>query len=76
MTVPDSIRKVVVTQRIDFIESRREFRDAVDQKLLQWLIQADVLPIPLPNALAVVHPSAGNIGGFTSSDLTDASLLK
>ena len=55
MTVPDSIRKVVVTQRIDFIESRREFRDAVDQKLLQWLIRADVLPIPLPNALAVVH---------------------
>jgi len=38
MTVPDSIRKVVVTQRIDFIESRREFRDAVDQKLLQWLV--------------------------------------
>ena len=49
------MRKVVVTQRIDYIESHGEFRDAVDQKLLQWLIHANFLPVPVPNALAVVH---------------------
>jgi len=49
------MKKVVVTQRIDFIENRGETRDAVDQNLLRWLIRSNCLPVPIPNTLAVHH---------------------
>ena len=47
--------KVIVTQRIDYIESYRETRDSIDQALSEWLIQANFLPIPISNKLVIVH---------------------
>ena len=45
------MKKVIITQRIDCIENYNEIRDSIDQNLLQWLIQAKYLPIPVPNKL-------------------------
>ncbi len=42
---------VAVTQRVDKILDRNELRDAVDQRLFQWLIYAGFLPVPIPNVL-------------------------
>ena len=42
---------VGITQRIDNIKGRSELRDALDQKLTQWLIQAGLLPVSIPNSL-------------------------
>lgn len=42
---------VGITQRIDFISGRNELRDALDQRLALWLIQAGYLPVPIPNTL-------------------------
>ena len=42
---------VGVTQRIDIVEGRAELRDALDQRLMQWLVQAGFLPVAIPNAL-------------------------
>ncbi|NTW68487.1 MAG: C26 family cysteine hydrolase domain-containing family [Chlorobiaceae bacterium] len=42
---------VGITQRIDFISGRNELRDALDQRLASWLIQAGYLPVPIPNTL-------------------------
>lgn len=53
---------VCVTQRIDFLEGRRETRDAIDEKLFQWLVEAGFLPVAVPNNLV-------------SSDLSDDSVL-
>jgi len=47
--------KVIVTQRIDYIDSYDETRDAIDQKLSEWLTQAGCLPIPISNKLIIVH---------------------
>lgn len=42
---------VGISQRIDHIESRNEFRDALDQQLVKWLLEAGFLPVPIPNSL-------------------------
>lgn len=40
---------VGVSQRIDRVDGRDEVRDAVDQKLIQWLFAAGFIPVPIPN---------------------------
>ena len=43
---------VAVTQRVDSVPGRDESRDALDQRLIQWLVCAGALPIPVPNTLS------------------------
>ena len=40
---------VAVTQRIDDYHDRKERRDAVDQRLLDWVFRAGFLPVTIPN---------------------------
>ena len=40
---------VLVSQRVENIIHRKEIRDCIDQKLIQWLIQNEFIPIPNPN---------------------------
>ncbi len=42
---------VGITQRVDFIESHNERRDALDQRLIDWLVGVGCIPIPIPNTL-------------------------
>lgn len=42
---------VGVTQRVDSVPGRSELRDAVDQMLVNWVVQAGFLPVPIPNTL-------------------------
>ena len=51
----NSKSKIVVgiTQRIDKISSRAETRDALDQSLVRWLVDAGFFPITVPNILEV-----------------------
>lgn len=43
--------RVAVSQRVDVLADRGERRDAVDQRLMTFLLAAGLLPIPAPNAL-------------------------
>lgn len=43
--------KVAVSQRVDLWSDRGERRDALDQRLCQWLVAIGCLPIPVPNRL-------------------------
>ena len=43
-----------ITQRIDNIVGRAELRDALDQRLAQWLVHSGYLPVVVPNILSVV----------------------
>jgi len=45
------VKKVAVSQRIDEIPDRDEIRDALDQRLVMFLLTAGYLPIPVPNSL-------------------------
>ena len=43
--------KVGITQRVDTIDSRGESRDALDQQLINWVLQSGFVPVPIPNGL-------------------------
>lgn len=43
------MKLILVTQRIDFIKKRNEFRDSIDQKLLELIIQSGYLVVQVPN---------------------------
>ena len=42
---------VGVTQRVDSITYHNELRDALDQRLIAWLVNVDCIPVPIPNTL-------------------------
>ena len=49
------MKKVVITQRIDYIDNYGETRESIDQALAEWLIQADFLPVPISNKLVILN---------------------
>ncbi len=56
-----STMPVGITQRIDRIAGRAELRDALDQRLVQWVAHAGFLAVPIPNTLS----GTGNCGAPT-----------
>ena len=83
------MKVVAVSQRVDCFPERGETRDALDQQLVEFLLAAGCLPVPVPNGmgahladwLAAVQPAAvvlsgGNdIGQCASRDATEHALL-
>jgi N5-(cytidine 5'-diphosphoramidyl)-L-glutamine hydrolase len=82
--------KVAISQRIDEIPDRQEIRDAVDQKLNNFVLKCGYCPYPVPNTLgqhiddwlrvlqpSVILLSGGNdIGSFPCRDFTEEKLIK
>lgn len=82
---------MVVSQRVDWVEARGEARDALDQRLVDWLLQVGVLAVPVPNVLqgqgtlvewltsiapqAVVLSGGNDIGSCLERDATETALL-
>lgn len=85
------MRVVAVSQRIDVHRNRAETRDALDQRVVDFIRAAAVVPVPVPNALASsgalecwldsVRPSAvllsggNNIGEHPERDETERRLI-
>jgi gamma-glutamyl-gamma-aminobutyrate hydrolase PuuD len=57
MVISDSKIIVGITQRIDVFKDRDEVRDALDQRLIQWLLSAGFIPIAIPNTFFCMHSS-------------------
>ena len=55
---PSSKFIVGITQRIDNVAGRAELRDALDQRLVQWVKQAGFLPVTIPNTLLDINHSS------------------
>lgn len=51
------MKVVAVSQRVDAFPDRNEWRDALDQRLADFLLVAGCLPVPVPNSL--ISESAG-----------------
>lgn len=45
------MRVVAVSQRVDMLAERGETRDALDQRLVDFLVAGGFLPVPVPNTL-------------------------
>lgn len=73
------MKRIVVSQRIDYLEDRNEKRDALDQRLVEFLIRANCLAFPIPSYfqnkqhlnqwLTVVQPDGMLLSG--GNDLGD-----
>jgi putative glutamine amidotransferase len=51
------MKLVAISQRVDSHPERRETRDALDQRLVEWVLEAGYLPLPIPNPLGM-HENA------------------
>jgi N5-(cytidine 5'-diphosphoramidyl)-L-glutamine hydrolase len=49
-----------ITQRVNKTESYDESRDALDQRLIDWVVEAGFIPIPIPNTLINLDSSINN----------------
>jgi gamma-glutamyl-gamma-aminobutyrate hydrolase PuuD len=83
---------VVVSQRVDVLPDRNEIRDALDQRLTQFIAVAGGLVMPVPNIISADHGlnvwlahiqpdavvlSGGNdIGDRPERDMTEKALLE
>jgi gamma-glutamyl-gamma-aminobutyrate hydrolase PuuD len=45
------MKTVLVSQRVDVVTDRNETRDALDQKLVRFILDLGLVPIPVPNGL-------------------------
>ncbi|MBV4472852.1 gamma-glutamyl-gamma-aminobutyrate hydrolase family protein [Pseudomonas botevensis] len=84
------MKVIAVSQRVDLHPDRGERRDALDQRLVSFLLAAGFMPVPVPNEprlpleqwLTAVAPQAlvlsgGNdIGQCPARDVTEAGLLE
>lgn len=50
------MKVVLVSQRVEVLAEHGERRDALDQRLLDWVAASGLLPVPVPNRLACVEP--------------------
>lgn len=83
------MKKIAVTQRVDIYPDRNEARDAVDQKLIEFIIACGFYPITVPNNLdgilvewinaqginGLILSGGNNIGENTNRDFTERALL-
>lgn len=47
------MKVVALSQRVDVFPERGESRDAIDQRLISFLLDAGFLPVPVPNGLCM-----------------------
>jgi N5-(cytidine 5'-diphosphoramidyl)-L-glutamine hydrolase len=82
---------VALSQRVDVLPKRDEIRDAIDQRLINFILQCGGLSIPVPNTfsklghlsrwLRIVKPDAiilsggGDVGLCSNRDHTEYNLL-
>ena len=84
--------KILVSQRIDFLPLRKEYRDSIDQRLIDWVSNLGAIAVPVPNSLvksdslsswlnaispdAVLLSGGNDIGEFNLRDDTERNLLQ
>ena len=49
------MQKVLYTQRVEIVESYQERRDCADQRIADFIVACDFLPIPIPNKVEILE---------------------
>lgn len=60
---------VAITQRVDVVAGRCESRDAVDQRLPNWLASSGFVPVCVPNGLCSSDASCKTVSDCTMLEL-------
>ena len=81
--------KIVISQRVEFLEDRNETRDSIDQVLIRWVATMGFTPVTVSNALGddllpwlgsvspagVVLSGGQDVGSCLPRDETEGALL-
>ena len=65
------MKKIFLSVREDVIFLRKEMRDTVDQKLIEWILSLDLLPIIISNKFKLKHLNSLNADGLIISGGSD-----
>lgn len=57
---------IAVSQRVDEVFIRGELRDALDQRLVHFLIEVGLTPVPIPNILSALSVREDEYGSLMS----------
>jgi len=71
-------KKIVISQRIDLIESYVEYRDSIDQRLINWVVSCGFMAVPIPNTLidlALFDNHQSNIDDWLNNVGADGIIL-
>jgi len=74
------VKRIGITQRVEYLANRDERRDCLDQRWITILLKMNLLPIPLPNNIIEIKKIIPQLnlhgiilsGGNDLSDLNDA----
>ncbi len=69
------MKRILVTQRIDWVESHKEFRDSLDQRLISLVVASGFMPIPVPNFNQVNDKESNNLIRFVQEMHPDGIIL-
>ena len=69
------MKVVAVSQRVDVYPDRNEQRDALDQRLIEFLLGAGCLPIPVPNILFAESPEGDTFARWVAAIAPGAVIL-
>ena len=58
------MKKIFLSVREDVIFLRKEMCDTVDQKLIEWILSLDLLPIIISNKFKLKHLNSLNADGL------------
>ena len=67
------MKKIFLSVREDVIFLRKEMRDTVDQKLIEWILSLDLLPIIISNKFKLKHLNSLNADGLIISGGSDVN---
>jgi gamma-glutamyl-gamma-aminobutyrate hydrolase PuuD len=69
------MKKILITQRIDWIESHQEYRESIDRRLIKLIRECGFLPVPLPNFDSSQIQAPGLCGEVLNTLSPDGILL-
>ncbi len=69
------MKVVAVSQRVDLYPDRNEQRDALDERLIEFLLSAGCLPIPVPNSLFAESPEGDTFAQWVAAIAPGAVVL-
>jgi gamma-glutamyl-gamma-aminobutyrate hydrolase PuuD len=69
------MKKVIVSQRVDYIKNRNEYRDSVDRNLIRFLMSCNLIPVTISNALIADDKSSSLLNSWLQSQDSSGIIL-
>ena len=69
------MKKIVISQRIDWVDSHQEYRDSLDRRLIEYVTSFGYQSIPFPNFKSISENSLSHIDSYLDAIVPDGIIL-